>query len=198
MAEQQQQRRQRQRRTFRDRRDILDEYDDAGLIKRFRLDRAGIVFLTDLVRGALQSQTERNKALTPEMKIIITLRYLATGKMQLCNGDDFGVTQPTISRVITQTLNALTQPNIFRQFVNFPRARPEIEKKQREFMRVAGFPGIVGVIDGTHIRIVAPRVDEAEYVNRKRYHSINVQVVFDAKYQILDIVAKCRLASLIL
>jgi len=54
-------------------------------------------------------------------------------------------------------------------------------------MQVAGFPGVV---DGTHIRITAPKEHEAEYINRKRFHSINVQVVFDATYRILDIVAK--------
>ncbi|KAJ8289448.1 hypothetical protein GJAV_G00001420 [Gymnothorax javanicus] len=30
-------------------------------------------------------------------------------------------------------------------------------------------------IDGTHIPIAAPSVNEADYVNRKRIHSINVQ-----------------------
>jgi len=32
--------------------------------------------------------------------------------------------------------------------------------------------------------------NEDVYVNRKRYHSINVQVVFSADYRIVDIVAK--------
>ncbi|XP_063846915.1 putative nuclease HARBI1 isoform X1 [Scylla paramamosain] len=57
-------------------------------------------------------------------------------------------------------------------------------------MQATQFSGVVGVIDGTHIRIVAPHVDEHVYVNRKRYHNINVQVVFDAHYKILDIVAR--------
>ncbi len=42
----------------------------------------------------------------------------------------------------------------------------------------------------THVRIIAPSEDEDANVNRKRYHSINVQVVFSADYRILDIVAK--------
>lgn len=187
---QQQQLRQRQPRTFRERRDFLREYSDAQLIERFRLDRAGILYVTDLVRDALESRTARNKALSPEMKVAITLRYLATGKMQLCNSDDFGTSQPTVSRAITQTLNALAQRDNFRRFVNFPVTQQEVQLKQQQFMQVAGFPGVVGVVDGTHVRIVAPREHEAEYVNRKRFHSINVQVVFDATYRILDIVAK--------
>ena len=99
---------QQQQRIYRERKDIFREFSDAELITRYRLDRVGIVAITDLVRDRLQSQTCRNRALPPELKVAITLRYLATGKMQLCNGDDFGVAQPTVSRAIWQPLDTLT------------------------------------------------------------------------------------------
>ncbi|XP_026099783.1 putative nuclease HARBI1 [Carassius auratus] len=58
-------------------------------------------------------------------------------------------------------------------------------------MRMAGFPGVVGTIDGTHVRIIASStVNEGTYINRKGIHSINVQVVFDPNYKILDLVPK--------
>lgn len=43
-------------------------------------------------------------------------------------------------------------------------------------------PGVIGVIDGTHIAIVPPKSDdimypEHVYVNRKGYHSISTQLV---------------------
>lgn len=41
------------------------------------------------------------------------------------------------------------------------------------------FPNVIGCIDGTHVRIVAPSTDENAYVNRKGFHSINVQAVCD-------------------
>ena len=49
---------------------------------------------------------------------------------------------------------------------------------------------MVGVIDCTHIKIIAPKEFEAEYVNRKHFHSINTQIAFDANYKIIDLVAK--------
>lgn len=40
-----------------------------------------------------------------------------------------------------------------------------------------GFPDTIGAIDGSHIKIKAPKEDEASYVNRKKYHSIVIQAV---------------------
>ena len=51
-------------------------------------------------------------------------------------------------------------------------------------------PGVVGAIDGTHIKIIAPSKDEDVFVNRKKVHSINMQIAFDATFNILDVVAK--------
>ena len=39
-------------------------------------------------------------------------------------------------------------------------------------------PGVIGFVDGTHIAITKPKVDvEHQYMNRKGYHSKNVQIV---------------------
>ena len=55
-----------------------------------------------------------------------------------------------------------------------------------KFMEIAGIPGVIGDIDGRHIKIIAPSQDEDVFVNRKQLHSINIQIVFDARYNILD------------
>lgn len=56
------------------------------------------MFVTDIIRDELESVTLRNMALSPEMKVIITLRFLARGKIQLCSGDDLGLSQPTVTQ----------------------------------------------------------------------------------------------------
>ncbi len=84
---------------------------------------------------------------------------------------------------------ALAAPHIVTRFID-PTTPRIIQQNQTQFMQIASFPGVVGAIDGTHINITAPSVNENVYVNRKRYHSINTQVVFDADYNILDVVPK--------
>lgn len=45
------------------------------------------------------------------------------------------------------------------------------------FAATSGFPKIIGAIDGTHINIKAPHVNPDSYVNRKKRHSIHLQVI---------------------
>ncbi len=76
------------------------------LTRRYILDRAAIMFVTDLIRDTLTSQTLRRNAIAPEMDVIstlTTLTYLATGKMQIYSSDDLGLS------LITQTFMALSE-----------------------------------------------------------------------------------------
>lgn len=60
-----------QPRMFKERKDVLNYLSDAELM-RFRLNRAGIIFVTDLVHENLTSRTARNQAITPEINVIVT------------------------------------------------------------------------------------------------------------------------------
>jgi len=43
------------------------------------------------------------------------------------------------------------------------------------------FPNVIGAIDGTHIKIRAPPIDAASYINRKGFLSLNVQLVCNSR-----------------
>lgn len=45
------------------------------------------------------------------------------------------------------------------------------------FSRQTGFPGVIGVIDGTLIRIDTPKIEPNAYICRKRWHALNVLAV---------------------
>lgn len=66
--------------------------------------------------------------------------------------DDIDISQPTVSR----TLGCLFSPQICAQCIKFPLNLQEIpqQKKNQEvfFLKIAGFPGIGGAIDGTHVQ----------------------------------------------
>ena len=63
----------------------------------------------------------------------------------------------------------------------------ERQEIKQGFFEKGGFPGVIGCIDGTHVRIQGPSAHESDFVNRKGFHSINVQAICDHKdkYRVL-------------
>ena len=177
----------RRERVFRDRRNHFDTLTEAELISRYRFDRAGIMELVRITEADLQHPTARNHALTPLQQVMVALRFYATGSMQIVVGDTIIVSQPTVSRAIRAVSVALARR--INNFVHFPEGN-ELIRNQESFHEMAHFPGVVGLIDGTHIRIQAPSEHEDEYVNRKNFHSINVQVIVDSNCNIINAVVK--------
>nr|XP_037270446.1 putative nuclease HARBI1 [Rhipicephalus microplus] len=60
---------------------------------------------------------------------------------------------------------------------------------QRE-LHIAGFPKVLGCIDGTHVQIKPPKDQEHLYRNRKGLYTINVQVICDAEGAITQLTSK--------
>jgi len=61
----------------------------------------------------------------------------------------------------------------------------------QEFYRVAGFPGVLGAIDCTHVCIQSPGGENAElFRNHKGYFSLNVQAVCTPSMELTSVVAR--------
>lgn len=72
------------------------------------------------------------------------------------------------------------------QFIKFPENLSRIEAK---FRTKQGFPGVVGCIDGTHIKVWVPQSNSREtYRNRKGVFSLNVQMVCGPDCVVYDLV----------
>jgi hypothetical protein len=121
------------------------------------------------------------------MKVFVALRFYASGSFQGVIADTFGLSQPSVSRAISDVSTALVKRA--GNYITFPK-EPKLSEIKGNFYSVANFPGVIGLIDGTHIRIQAPSDHEDQYVNRKGYHSINVQVIVDCDDKFINIVAK--------
>ncbi|XP_044762629.1 putative nuclease HARBI1 [Coccinella septempunctata] len=103
------------------------------------------------------------------------------------------VGQSSVSRAINEVVGVLNLPQVFNTWIHFPMQIHQLNQLRNQFYQNHGFPGVVGCIDCTHI--FPPKVDdevypERIYVNRKGYHSINVQLICDARLRILNINAK--------
>lgn len=127
--------------------------------------------------------------MSPEDKVLLTLRYYATGSMLIVCGDFIGIHKSTASRIVKLVSHniAILRP----QFVNSPNNENDLKKVKQDFYNIAKFPTVIGALDCTHVKIKSPGGDNAEvYRNRKNFFSINVQTICDANLKIQDIVAR--------
>ena len=108
---------------------------------------------------------------------MVALRFFATGSFQLTLADLFGVSKATIHLCIRRVSDAIASK--LHHHGRFGDQR-EADRTKAKFFAMAGMPSVIGCIDGTHIKVQRPREMEYQFVNRKGYHSMNVQLVCDA------------------
>ncbi|XP_056104451.1 putative nuclease HARBI1 [Rhinichthys klamathensis goyatoka] len=176
----------RRERVIRPRIDVFS-YPNEYLRERYRFSKESLIYLTKILKPYIANVTHRGLALNTEHILCIALRFFATGSFLYTVGDAEHVGKATVCRAVRRVCIALKR--FLHTFVQFPGHKPPRVIKE-EFHRVAGFPNAIGCIDGTHIPIKAPSVNEGDYVNRKSIHSINVQVICDATHLITNVEAK--------
>lgn len=137
-------------RPLQDRMDPL-RLPDNFLIRQCRLPRPAIMFLVNLLSGDLQRKPRRSSPLPVVLQIMAALRFFASGTFQMVLGGTLGVSQSSICRVIRDVSNALCRRA--RLFIKFPRRAVECIRTKQQFFEIAGFPNVLGAVDGTHIAI---------------------------------------------
>ncbi|XP_041367057.1 putative nuclease HARBI1 [Gigantopelta aegis] len=143
--------------------------------------------ITDIVAVDIEHETRRNCALLPYQQVLIALQYYASGTFHIIVGDPLQISQSTACRSIHRVSTSLAQK--IDDFVKFPN-NAEAQGIKDEFFQIAQFPGVIGCVDGTHVWIISPHEHKVDFVNRKGYHSINVQVICDANGKWINIVAR--------
>lgn len=178
----------RRERVFRDRTNPFDVYSDDELYQRFRFPRNIILTIVDLVSDDLAHPTVRNMSLPPLLQVLIGLRYYASGSYLRVIGDTFCVDISTVSRCVDNITNSLLRH--MDEYIHMPANAEETLSSKTAFYDIAGFPGIIGLIDGTQIRIQRPSgVNDQPYINRKGYPAINAQAVCNVSRRFIDIYA---------
>lgn len=174
----------RRERIFRDRPNMFEENDE-WLISRFRLTRPVLLQLCNSLED-LNHHTQRSHPIPSHVQLLCTLGFLATGTFQREIADRAGISQPSLSRVMPRVLNGIIR--LIPEFIKFP--YDDQTEVKTAFHAIAGMPNTIGAIDCTHVRIKAPSAASIQYINRKNFHSINVQVICDAECRILNVVAR--------
>ncbi|XP_049307360.1 putative nuclease HARBI1 [Bactrocera dorsalis] len=133
----------------------------------------------------------KESSIPARLQLAATLRFLAEGGFQKSVGKDVVVAmgRSTISKVLKRLLNVL-EKYICPQWIKLNMTEAEIAASKQHFLQNFGIPGVVGCVDGTHIRITKPHKDPSLFYNRKGYFSINAMIICDYNMTIRAIDAR--------
>ncbi|XP_047526405.1 putative nuclease HARBI1 [Pieris napi] len=157
---------------------VIFRYSDEEFKSHFRISRNTFNYLHDIIEENLVRHVPGCPTIPSHHQLMIALWKMATMDSYRSVCDRFNVGRATAVRAVRRVCHALFIKSS--RFIQWPTGERAIEV-MHGFERASGFPKVIGAIDGTHIRINGPKQNHADYINRKGFHSIQLQVVCDHK-----------------
>ncbi|XP_055918682.1 putative nuclease HARBI1 [Eupeodes corollae] len=151
----------------------------------FRLTKEAFKYLLDEISDKI-SIRHCSSSIPIILRLAVTLRILAEGSYQHGAGNDFnlGLAQPTVSKFLKEIINVIER-HICPKWIRFQMTPAEKSEAKLSFFNKTGFPGVIGCIDGTHVRIFTPKKEfQHSYYNRKGFYSLNTMLICDHKMRI--------------
>ena len=139
--------------------------------------------LLSLIRHDIEKEdTNFRHAICPEMRLVITLRFLSRGTPQEALAHQFRIGSGTVSNILSETCDAIFK-RLGPIYMSFPKMPEQWKAISEDFMTMHNMPHVVGAIDGKHIKIEAPKKSGSAYHNYHGYFSMILLGVCDAKYR---------------
>jgi hypothetical protein len=160
-------------RVFRDRQNPLENMLPHECKEKYRFWPETIDYLAKRLSPALSRPTRRSNSLNVINQVLIALEYLASGSFQRIIGTLGNISKSTVCKCLHKVLREICQLSSTEIIFPSDAALPEIHEK---FYAVAGIPNICGLLDGCLIEIMKPSLNTDDYMCRKDYAAINVQV----------------------
>ena len=151
------------------------------------LDLCGILF------DGLNRKTKRSSALPVLHQVLVAIRFDTCGAYYHVVGSTIQLSKSSVLRCVHAVAKALTQ--LTPTFVKLPSLtdlntiKAEFEKRGR-CGRWGGIPGVTGAVDGTLIQIERCCQGTHDFICRKGFPAINVQIIAGPNYEIFQ--SSCR------
>ncbi|CAI6372056.1 unnamed protein product [Macrosiphum euphorbiae] len=146
--------------TVRDRINHMIKWDDHDFLIRFRLSKVVVEQVLELITDNISVENQWNCAIAPIDKLLLTLRFYASGSFLITAGDFLGVSKSSACVIVRTVSTAIA--SLCHQFIRMPTTDEEVP--------------------GGH--------NAEYFRNRKGYFSLNVQTVVSPDLKIMDIVAR--------
>lgn len=164
-----------------------DQWTNNDWVGNLRMSQVTFEKLCEELAPFVERQdTNYRKAISLRERVAITLYRLADTASYRTVSNLFGVGKSTVCQIVLEVCSSIVEV-LFKRLVHLPVTRQDIETEIAAFFKRAGFPQVVGAVDGCHVAILAPNENPADYVNRKGFFSIILQGLVDSDYLFRDV-----------
>ncbi|XP_067885115.1 putative nuclease HARBI1 [Heterodontus francisci] len=139
-------------------------------LRRLKLSRQIFTDICSHLEADLCPREPGGHALPVTVKVTTALKFFMSGSFRGSAGDICRISQPAAYNHITQVTNAL-----FAKVANYIHSdTDDTSQTQRAvcFASIVEFPQVYGVIDCTHMAIIAPSDQPDIFINWKGFHSL--------------------------
>ena len=126
----------------------------------------------------------RHKVISPAARLILTLRFLATGETFRSLHFQFRMGKSNISYIVREVCRAIYSV-LGARYISTPTSCPEWLQIAEDFEHMWQFPKCIGAIDGKHVVICPPSGGGSFYYNYKETHSVVLMAVAGPNYKCL-------------
>ena len=165
-------------------------YYDATIPEEFfrqqlRVRRNTFNRILNLLGHRLVRQPSRFRdPLPPEKILALGLYRLGHGNSYVTIGPSFNVGKATAIEAVQDVVEALYE--IRNEYIKFPETEAESVAATETFAELSELPNIVGAIDGSHVKIKAPKDSAVDYFSRYQQHDFIIQAVVNGRKLFLD------------
>ena len=117
-----------------------------------------------LVSPRLTKSCRGREPISASERLMITLRYLASGKSQQSLSFNFRVGRTIVNSIIRETCKSIWCA-LSDLYLKAPQNQQDWKKIGQGFFKEWDFPNCLGALDGKHIAIECPGYSGSEYFN---------------------------------
>ncbi|XP_046672970.1 protein ALP1-like isoform X2 [Homalodisca vitripennis] len=160
----------------------LKKYPDR-FFQYTRMDYSTFEYILNLISPHMEVKYTNfvKQPIECDEKLLITLRYLATGASFRSLSFTFRIGASTVSKIVIETEKQLW--NVLQPIHMLVPTSDTFLRTSQEFYNIWNFPNCIGCIDVKHVRIISPPHSGTMFYNYKKFYSIALQGVCDAQYR---------------
>ncbi|XP_064097017.1 putative nuclease HARBI1 [Macrobrachium nipponense] len=162
----------------------LNKEDRKGHKNFLRIYPALFEEMVERLTPILKKDTKIRLAQEVGLKLVVNLRHLASGNDYSSLQYSFRVSKSSISRFIPLVCQAIIdtyKPEV----MNYPKTPEEWNDVAKQFASKWNYFNCVGALDRKHVAIKKPKGGGSLYFKYKKFHSIVLMALSDAKYRFL-------------